>query len=167
MITVEALPGCSRISVVSEPIRDTSSSFTILMTIWPGFSPFITSWPMALSSTDLMNCFTTLKLTSASKSAIFTSFKAVFTSSSVSLPLLRKFLNTFCNLSVKLSNATCDSLCFFIQPANIIFPYRSIALKTEQRGIDSDLFTLFLHFSGNISFRSTYRASFRMCCPRV
>lgn len=42
---------------------------------------------------------------SASSSAILTSFSAVLTSSSVSLPLLRRFLNTFCNFSERLSNA--------------------------------------------------------------
>ena len=42
--------------------------------------------------------------------AILTSFKAAFTSSSVSLPLLRRFLKTFCNFSVKLSNAITTSL---------------------------------------------------------
>ena len=105
IITVMDFPGCIFISVVSEPIRETISSFTILITICPGFRPFITSAPMARSSTDFTNCFTTLKLTSASSNAIFTSFRAVFTSSSVRRPLLLKFLNTFCNLSVRLSNA--------------------------------------------------------------
>ena len=35
--------GCNLISVVSDPISLISSSFTILMTICPGFRPFITS----------------------------------------------------------------------------------------------------------------------------
>ncbi len=105
IITVTSLPGFNAISVVSEPIRAIISSFTILITIWPGFNPFITSCPMARSCTVLINCLTTLKLTSASNRAIFTSFKAAFTSSSVSLPLLLKFLNTFCNFSDRFSNA--------------------------------------------------------------
>ena len=42
-ITVMALPGCMAISVVSLPIRAIISSLTILITICPGFSPFITS----------------------------------------------------------------------------------------------------------------------------
>ena len=103
--TVMAFPGCSCISADSLPISAISSSFTILITICPGFKPFMTSAPTALSSTVLINCFTTLKLTSASKSAILTSFRAAFTSSSVRRPLLRRFLNTFCSFSVKLSNA--------------------------------------------------------------
>ena len=41
--TCAKLAGRSAISVVSDPIRFTSSSFTILITICPGFSPFITS----------------------------------------------------------------------------------------------------------------------------
>ena len=117
-MTVVDLPGCMAISVVSEPIRAVISSFTILITICPGFSPFITSVPIALASTDLTNCFTTRKLTSASKRAILTSFRAVLTSSSVSRPFPRRFLNTFWSLSVKLSNAIhtisfADSLQFF------------------------------------------------------
>ena len=109
MITVTSLAGRSAISVVSDPIRFTSSSFTILITIWPGFSPFITSWPIARSWTAFINCFTTLKLTSASRRASFTSFSAVLTSASVSLPLPRRFLNIFCSLSDKLSNAIVTS----------------------------------------------------------
>ena len=51
--------------------------------------------PVAFSCTALINCFTTLKLTSASSNAIFTSRSAAFTSASVSRPLLFRFLNTF------------------------------------------------------------------------
>ena len=105
MMIVSALPGWKAISVVSEPMSLTISSFTILITICPGFKPFITSWPIARSCTSLMNCFTTRKFTSASKRASFTSFMATFTSSSVRRPLPRRFLNTFCSFSVKLSNA--------------------------------------------------------------
>ena len=122
MMTVTALPGCMAISVVSLPMREIISSLTILMTICPGFNPFITSWPMARSSTAFTNCLTTRKFTSASKRAIFTSFKAAFTSSSVRRPLLLRFLNTFCSFSVKLSNATCDSLsCCFCKSVSGIF----------------------------------------------
>ena len=103
--TVIALPGWYVSSVVSEPMRAIISSLTILITICPGFKPFSTSTPTALASTAFTNCFTTLKLTSASNRAILTSFNAALTSSSVKRPLLLKFLNTFCNLSVKLSNA--------------------------------------------------------------
>ena len=105
IMTVTDFPGWKFSSVVSEPIRAVISSFTILITIWPGFKPFITSAPIARSSTAFTNLFTTLKFTSASSSAILTSFKAIFTSSSVRRPLPRNFLNTFCSLSVKLSKA--------------------------------------------------------------
>ena len=105
MITVSSLPGRKAISVVSEPMRFTISSFTILITICPGLSPLITSWPIARSCTSFTNFLTTLKLTSASSRAILTSRSAVLTSSSVSLPLLRRFLNTFCSFSERLSNA--------------------------------------------------------------
>ena len=105
MITVMAFPGWSLISVVSDPIRLISSSFTILITICPGFRPFMTSWPIARSCTLLMKSFTTLKLTSAASNARLISFKASLTSSSVRRPLLLRFLNTFWSFSVKLSNA--------------------------------------------------------------
>ena len=105
IMVVMDLPGWSLISVVSDPIRATISSLTILITIWPGFKPFMTSLPIARSSTAFTNCLTTLKFTSASRSASLTSFNAVLTSSSVRRPLPRRFLKTFCNLSVKLSNA--------------------------------------------------------------
>ena len=105
IITVTALPGWSLISVVSEPINFTSSSFTILITICPGFRPFITSCPTARSWTFFIKSLTTLKLTSAAKSARLISFNASFTSSSVKRPLLLRFLKIFWSFSVKLSNA--------------------------------------------------------------
>ena len=105
IITVTSLDGRSFISVVSEPISLSISSLTILITICPGLRPFKTSSPTARSLTALINCFTTLKLTSASNSARLTSFIASLTSASVNEPLLRSFLNAFCNLSDKLSNA--------------------------------------------------------------
>ena len=55
MMTVVCPPGRRVISVVSEPISRVSSSLTILMTIWAGFSPCMTSSPMARSSMDLVN----------------------------------------------------------------------------------------------------------------
>ena len=105
IMTVSSFPGRNAISVVSEPMSLTISSFTILMTICPGLRPLITSCPIARSCTSFTNFLTTRKFTSASSSAILTSFSAVLTSSSVSLPLLRRFLNTFCNFSERLSNA--------------------------------------------------------------
>ena len=104
-MTVISLPGFKAISVRSEPIRSTSPSLTIFTTICPGVRLFKTSWPTAFSCTELMNCFTTLKLTSASRSAIFTSLSPAFTSLSVRRPFPVRFLNTFCNLSAKLSKA--------------------------------------------------------------
>ncbi len=105
IITVISLDGFKAISVVSEPMSRTSSSFTILITICPGCRASRTSSPTARPWTEAINCFTTLKLTSASSNAIFTSFKAAFTSASVKRPLPRRRLNTFCNLSDKLSKA--------------------------------------------------------------
>ena len=105
MITVISLIGRSLSSVVSDPISAVISSLTILMTICPGLSPLRTSSPTALSCTEETNCLTTLKFTSASSKAILTSLSAAFTSSSERRPLPLKFLNTFCNLSVRLSKA--------------------------------------------------------------
>ena len=105
MMIVISFDGLSLISVISEPMSLSISSLTILMTMCPGFRPLRTSSPTALSLTDLTNDLTTLKLTSASRSALLTSFIASLTSSSVSTPLLLSFLNTFCSLSDKLSNA--------------------------------------------------------------
>ena len=125
MITVSSLPGLKAISVVSEPISLIISSFTILMTICPGLRPFMTSCPIALSWTLFVNCLTTLKLTSASRSAILTSLRAAFTSSSVSFPLLRRFLKTFCSFSDKLSNA------IDILPSDIIYHQKSSSILSE------------------------------------
>ena len=88
-----------------EPISAISSSFTILITCCPGFSPCSTSVPTALSVTFLINSLTILKLTSASRRAIFTSRMAAFTSASVSTPLLLSCLNTSCSLLERFSNA--------------------------------------------------------------
>ena len=105
MITVISLLGFKAISVISEPISFTSSSLTIFITICPGCRPFSTSVPTACSCTELINCFTTLKLTSASRRAIFTSLSPALTSASDKRPFPVRFLNTFCSLSAKLSKA--------------------------------------------------------------
>ena len=131
IITVICCPGRSAISVVSEPMSLTISSFTILITICPGFSPFITSEPIARSCTALVNCFTTLKLTSASSRAIFTSFSAAFTSSSVSLPLLRRFLNTFWSFCERLSNAILQLLQYFSRNSLYFINYCILASCPE------------------------------------
>ena len=68
------------------PISVVSSSLTILTTCWPGLSCFWTSAPRQRSLTAVVNCLTTLKLTSASSSARRISRIARVMSSSVSAP---------------------------------------------------------------------------------
>src|SRR4051794_888242 len=68
------------------PISAESSSLTILTTCWPGFRAPTTSDPSARSLTALVNCLTTLKLTSASSSASRISRIAALMSSSVRVP---------------------------------------------------------------------------------
>src|SRR4249920_85915 len=55
-----------------------------------------------------INCLTTLKLTSASSSAMRISRRALSMFSAESLPSPRRFLNTRCNLSDRLSNMKID-----------------------------------------------------------
>ena len=76
MMTEISLAEQSVISVVSEPIISVSSSLTIFTTVCAGVRLFSTSSPMAFSFTFAMNSFTSLKLTSASSSAIRTSRSA-------------------------------------------------------------------------------------------
>ena len=156
-MTVTSLDGLNFNSVVSEPISFTISSLTILITICPGVKLFKTSSPTALSCTALMNCFTTLKLTSASKSASFTSFKAAFTSSSVRRPLLLNPLKTLCNFSDKLSNA------IDYNSSNISAAYCLISCSCFSGSSDTSLvncsicsiFSLIVqNFSTSISFSS-------------
>ena len=71
------------------PISEVSSSLTILTTCWPGLSWRWTSIPSARSLTVLVNCLTTLKLTSASSSARRISRIAREMSSSVRAPRWR------------------------------------------------------------------------------
>ena len=54
------------------PKRAVNSSFTILITVWAGFKEPNTSSPRAFSLMDLTKSFATIKLTSASKSAVRT-----------------------------------------------------------------------------------------------
>ena len=91
-----------------------------------------------------------------------TSFRAAFTSASVSLPLPLKFLKTFCNLSAKLSNA------MKTLPLTYSFPISSeIAsiLSIRDRSpsflywpasslISSTIFFVWLNFSTSFSFSS-------------
>ena len=121
-MTVISLAGFKAISVISDPISLTSSSFTIFITICPGFRPFKTSCPTALSCTELINCFTTLKLTSASSKAILTSLSPAFTSASDRRPFPVRFLNTFCSLSARLSKAIRKTSC----PATVSCGYSLI-----------------------------------------
>jgi hypothetical protein len=63
-------------SVVSPPRRVTSSSWTILVTIWAGVTELKTSLPSALARTRSMKPATTSTLTSASSKASLISRKA-------------------------------------------------------------------------------------------
>ena len=91
--------------VVWPPKSETSSSFTILMTCWVGDRLSSISASVAFSVTVLMKSFATLKLTSASSSAMRISFIASLISDSVSLPLLRRCLKADEIFSVSPSNA--------------------------------------------------------------
>ncbi|MNE22094.1 hypothetical protein D3C80_1152830 [compost metagenome] len=92
------------------PISSVSSLLTMSMMTMPGVKLSITSLPTDFSFTLDTKSLTTLKLTSASRSARRTSRMASFTSSSDTFPLPRSLLNTFCNLPVKPSNAICGLL---------------------------------------------------------
>ena len=70
----------------SEPSIATSSSCTILTTIWPGVTDLTTFWPTALAFTLSVKSRTTSSATSASSSARRTSRMASLTSLSVSDP---------------------------------------------------------------------------------
>ena len=68
------------------PSISTSSSWTILTTIWPGVTDLMTSTPTAWSFTLSMKARATSSATSASSSARRTSRSAASTSASVSAP---------------------------------------------------------------------------------
>src|SRR5208283_1083945 len=89
---------------VSLPRIAISSSRTILITCSAGESAVITSWPSAFSRMWSTSSLTTLKLTSASSSAMRISFSASPMFSSVSEPCPRRFLKARCSLSVRFSN---------------------------------------------------------------
>ncbi len=74
------------IALPSWPSMSTSSSWTILTTIWPGLIDFSTAAPTALSRTLSVNERTTSSATSASISARRTSRRAAETSASDSAP---------------------------------------------------------------------------------
>ena len=77
---------CRSIGWRSEPSIATSSSLTILTTIWPGVTERSTSAPTALALTFSVKSLTTSSATSASSSARRTSRIASTTSLSVSAP---------------------------------------------------------------------------------
>ena len=91
--------------VVWPPSRATSSSLTILMTCWVGDRLSRISASVAFSVTVLMKSLATLKLTSASSSAMRISRMASLISDSVSRPLLRRCLKADEIFSVRPSNA--------------------------------------------------------------
>lgn len=103
MITVG---GClaKRRRRVSPPRMPTSSSLTILMTCWAGFSAWETSAPVARSLICLMKARTTGSATSASSSAIRISRAVASMSASDRRPLPRRFLNVAARRSERVSN---------------------------------------------------------------
>ena len=104
------------------PMSFVISSLTILMTCWPGVRLSSTSAPTARSVTAFTKLLTTVKFTSASSSASFTSRMASFTSFSLSFPFPESFLNTFCSLEESPSNAiaiprSCRKVLLLLQRA--------------------------------------------------
>jgi hypothetical protein len=89
---------------VSPPRMPTSSSLTILMTCWAGFSAPLTSALSARSLIEAMKSRTTGTATSASRRATRISRAVASMSASDSLPLPRRFLNADCRRSCRVSN---------------------------------------------------------------
>ncbi len=89
---------------VSPPRVVTSSSWTILITCWPGVSDLETPSPRARSLTRARKSLTTLTFTSASSSATRTSRKAASMSFSERRPLPRREPNTDSKRWVRVSN---------------------------------------------------------------
>src|ERR1035437_8331094 len=81
-----------------------SSSCTILITCWEGESAVRTSSPMAFCRMFSISSLTTLKLTSASSSAMRITRKAPSMFSAESFPSPRRLLKTRCSFSDRLSN---------------------------------------------------------------
>src|SRR5688500_5431989 len=71
---------------------------------WPGWMLWMTSWPRDFALTRSMKSRATLKLTSASRSAMRTSRRDSATFSSEILPKPRKFLNAVWSLVLNVSN---------------------------------------------------------------
>ena len=81
-----------------------SSSLTILMTCWAGFSAAETSSPLALSLTRAMNCLTTGSATSASSRAMRISRAVASMSAGDSRPRPRREEKTCVSRSERVSN---------------------------------------------------------------
>ena len=92
---------------VSPPRIPTSSSSTILMTCWAGFSAPLTSAPRARSLIAATKSLTTGSATSASSSASRISRAVASMSASDSLPLPRRFLKVSERRSESVAN-TCE-----------------------------------------------------------
>ena len=93
---------------VSPPRIATSSSLTILMTCWAGFSAWLTSAPRARSLTAATKSLTTGRATSASSRARRISRAVASMSASESFPLPRRFLKVSERRSESVAN-TCGS----------------------------------------------------------
>ncbi len=91
----------------SPPRISMSSSLTILMTCWAGFSASETSAPAARSRTRAMNCRTTGSATSASSSAIRISRQVASMSAADSRPRPRRAEKTCVSRSERVSNTCC------------------------------------------------------------
>ncbi len=89
---------------VSPPKIVMSSSCTILITCWAGFSAAETSSPVARSLTRAMNCRTTGSATSASSSAMRISRAVASMSAADSRPLPRSEEKTCVSRSDRVSN---------------------------------------------------------------
>ena len=92
---------------VSPPRIVTSSSLTILMTCWAGFSAAATSSPDARSLTWAMKVRTTGSATSASSSAILISRQVASMSAADSRPCPRSAEKTWVSRSERVSNTCC------------------------------------------------------------
>ena len=110
---------------VSPPRMRISSSWTALMTCWPGSSACERVAPMACSRMRLQTERTTVTLTSASRSAVRISFITSSTSASVRRPLPRRRLTIPSSRLERLSNMRCRRLPAQPLPKSRQLPARS------------------------------------------
>ena len=89
-----------------------------------GLTPDKTFSPRDFSLTEVMNCFTTLKLTSASKRAVRTDFKASSIFSSEILPLPLIFLNALENFSLKVNHPELSKTLWEYRGKSIVLQMR-------------------------------------------